>query len=53
MADVKQSIQLLFDRPTEPLFMPKGDNGAVFEVSQEFLVCFKIIFLITLLNITN
>ncbi|XP_077295280.1 phenoloxidase subunit 2-like isoform X2 [Arctopsyche grandis] len=37
MSDVKKSIQLLFDRPSEPLFMPKGDNNSVFDVPQNFL----------------
>lgn len=37
----KQDLLLLFDRPQEPVFAPKGDRQAVFEVSQDFLVCYK------------
>ncbi|XP_024083052.1 uncharacterized protein LOC106673564 [Cimex lectularius] len=28
----------LFDRPTEPVFMPKGDSNAVFDVPPEYLM---------------
>ncbi|KAL1131636.1 hypothetical protein AAG570_011249 [Ranatra chinensis] len=28
----------MFDRPTEPVFMPKGDNNSVFDVPSEYLV---------------
>lgn len=38
MADVKKSLQLLFDRPNESLITPKGDNKAVFQLTEQFLV---------------
>jgi hypothetical protein len=46
MANKANKILLLFDRPTEPVFMPKGDNNATFDVPQEYLVSksIKIIF---------
>lgn len=34
----KQNLLLLFDRPQEPVFAPKGSRQAAFEVSQDFLV---------------
>ncbi|XP_072934537.1 phenoloxidase subunit 2-like [Epargyreus clarus] len=37
MADVAQSLQLLFDRPGEPMLTPKGDENALFLLSKEFL----------------
>lgn len=42
MTDAKKSIQLLFDRPKEPLFMPKGENNVVFDTPSNFLVISKI-----------
>ncbi|KAK9503579.1 hypothetical protein O3M35_010108 [Rhynocoris fuscipes] len=33
-----ESILHLFDRPTEPVFMPKGSNDAVFDVPEEYVV---------------
>jgi hypothetical protein len=36
MAD-KQNLLLLFERPGEPIFTPKGDNNAVFQVPNNFL----------------
>lgn len=36
MAD-KKNLLLLFDRPQEPVFMEKGANGAVFDISSDFL----------------
>lgn len=37
MAD-KNNILYLFDRPTEPMFVGKGDKRVSFEVPTEFLV---------------
>ncbi|KAJ2942877.1 hypothetical protein O0L34_g15067 [Tuta absoluta] len=37
MADVVKSLQLLFDRPGESLITPKGDNKAIFQLSEQFL----------------
>lgn len=36
MAD-KQDLLLLFERPNEPIFTPKGKDNAVFEVPDNFL----------------
>lgn len=36
MAD-KHNLLLLFDRPTEPVFMTKGTNNAVFDLPDNFL----------------
>lgn len=36
MAD-KNNLLLLFDRPNEPIFTPKGKDNAVFEVPDNFL----------------
>lgn len=36
MAD-KKNLLLLLDRPTEPVFMQKGQQGAVFDVPGNFL----------------
>jgi hypothetical protein len=34
-----QDLLLMFDRPTEPIFMPKGDNNNVaFDVPSSLLV---------------
>lgn len=33
-----KDLLYLFDRPTEPVFMPKGDVNAVFDVPEEYLV---------------
>ena len=33
-----KDLLLMFDRPTEPVFMPKGENNTVFEVPSEYLV---------------
>ncbi|BET00231.1 Phenoloxidase subunit 2 [Nesidiocoris tenuis] len=33
-----RTLLFLFERPTEPVFMPKGDKGAVFDVPDEYLV---------------
>lgn len=38
MADVVESLKLLFDRPSEPLITPKGDKQAVFQLTEQFLV---------------
>jgi hypothetical protein len=32
------NLLLMFDRPTEPVFMPKGENNTVFDVPSEYLV---------------
>lgn len=34
---VKENLLLLFDRPTEPVFMEKGNQKAVFDVPSNFL----------------
>jgi len=34
----KKNILLLFDRPQEPVFMPKGDQKKAFAVPPEYLV---------------
>ena len=36
MAD-KNNLLLLFERPGEPVFTPKGKNNAVFEVPNNFI----------------
>jgi hypothetical protein len=36
MAD-KKNLLLLFDRPREPVFMPKGKDNSVFDVPDVFL----------------
>ncbi|KAK9503580.1 hypothetical protein O3M35_010109 [Rhynocoris fuscipes] len=33
-----ENILHLFDRPTEPVFMPKGDNNSIFEVPETYIV---------------
>nr|ANZ03352.1 phenol oxidase 2 [Rhodnius prolixus] len=33
-----ESLLHLYDRPTEPVFMPKGVNNAIFEVPEDYLV---------------
>uniref|UniRef100_A0A1B6MSZ9 Tyrosinase copper-binding domain-containing protein n=1 Tax=Graphocephala atropunctata TaxID=36148 RepID=A0A1B6MSZ9_9HEMI len=38
MEKTKQHLLLLFERPLEPVFVPKGDNQAVFDVPEEYLV---------------
>ncbi|KAJ8926016.1 hypothetical protein NQ315_009871 [Exocentrus adspersus] len=35
--DKRSNLLLLFDRPQEPCFMPKGDNNSVFDVPQDYL----------------
>ncbi|XP_072934536.1 phenoloxidase 1-like [Epargyreus clarus] len=37
MADVAQNLQLLFDRPGESMLTPKGDEDALFLLTEEFL----------------
>ncbi|XP_061382609.1 phenoloxidase subunit 2-like [Danaus plexippus] len=37
MANVFRSLNLLFDRPNEPLIYPKGETETVFQVSEQFL----------------
>ncbi|XP_063833186.1 phenoloxidase subunit 2-like [Ostrinia nubilalis] len=37
MADVVKSFELLFDRPNEPLITPKGDNNALFQLTEQLL----------------
>lgn len=37
--DNKQhTLHYLFDRPGEPIFLPKGDDNAVFDVPSEYIV---------------
>lgn len=38
MSGNKKNLLLLFDRPQEPVFVPKGKNKASFEVPPSFLV---------------
>jgi len=46
MAD-KNNILYLFDRPTEPIFIGKGDDNVSFDVPTEYLVSkIRIIFII-------
>jgi len=35
--DIKDHFRLLFDRPLEPCFMPKGEKGQAFQVSDKFI----------------
>lgn len=37
MADVAQSLALLFDRPGESVITPKGENKALFELTEQFV----------------
>lgn len=37
MTDKKKNLQLLFERPNEPVFTPKGKDNAVFQVPTRFL----------------
>nr|CAH7714650.1 unnamed protein product [Callosobruchus chinensis] len=37
MSGSKSNLLKLFDRPKEPVFMPKGDNNAVFDVPNDYL----------------
>lgn len=34
----KNDLLYLFDRPTEPIFIGKGDDNATFEIPAEYLV---------------
>lgn len=36
MANQKKNLLFLFDRPNEPVFMPKGNEKAVFDVPDNF-----------------
>lgn len=38
MASDKNNLLLMFDRPTEPLFMGKGDNQVTFDIPEEYYV---------------
>lgn len=37
MVSKNQAINLLFDRPKEPIFKEKGENGVIFDVPQSFI----------------
>ncbi|CAG4933311.1 unnamed protein product [Colias eurytheme] len=37
MADVVKGLSLLFDRPNEPMISPKGDDNAIFQISEQYL----------------
>ncbi|CAF4884696.1 unnamed protein product [Pieris macdunnoughi] len=37
MASVVKGLSLLFDRPNEPMVSPKGDDNAIFQISEQFL----------------
>lgn len=43
MADVVKSFRLLFDRPNEPLITPKGEDGTLFQLTEDLLVSIKLI----------
>lgn len=38
MANVIDSLQLLFDRPNEPMVSLKGDKKALFQLTEKHLV---------------
>lgn len=38
MSDPKQNLLLFFDRPSEPCFMQKGEEKAVFELPTHYYV---------------
>lgn len=38
MESNKSNLLLLFDRPQEPVFVAKGEQRAVFDVPNEYLV---------------
>lgn len=40
MSNVEDSLQLLFDRPNEPVITPKGDNKAIFQLTEQFVVSY-------------
>lgn len=40
----KKNLLLLFDRPQEPIFMPKGDQKKAFAVPPEYLVSIKCLY---------
>lgn len=47
----KNNILLLFDRPTEPIFVGKGDDQTTFDVPPEYLVSkIKIILKLNCIN---
>ena len=31
-------LHFLFDRPAEPVFLPKGDNNALFDLPTDYIV---------------
>lgn len=44
MGEVAKSFELLFDRPNEPLITPKGDNNAIFQLTEQHLVSYQFTF---------
>lgn len=38
MVSDKKNLLLLYHRPLEPSFLPKGDKNTVFDVPQDYLV---------------
>lgn len=38
MASDKSGILYLFDRPSEPVYVPKGDNKVAFVIPPDYLV---------------
>lgn len=38
MASDKTGILYLFDRPSEPVYVPKGDNKVAFDIPPNYLV---------------
>lgn len=40
MADHIKALELLFDRPSEPIIMPKGEDGYIFDLDEKLLVSY-------------
>lgn len=34
----EHTLHFLFDRPAEPVFLPKGDENAVFDIPTDYIV---------------
>lgn len=43
-----ENILLMFDRPGEPIYVPKGDKKVVFDIPAEYMV--NIFLLLTIKN---
>lgn len=48
----KTDILYLFDRPSEPIFIGKGDDNATFDIPAEYLVSTFYMFINLLLSFT-